>query len=430
MKRLLMLVSLVTVSVLCAAPVLDGDVTVLQDPLTALVTIRYAFTGEPAIVTVDIQTNGPAGYASIDNTYLTNLVGDVNKKIAPGSGKTITWQPADTIPGRFVAPDARAVVTLHATNSPPDYIVLDLSNATAAGAASVRFFPNAAQIPLGVTNNIYKTRYYVMRRIHAAGVVWPMGAASTESGRNSSLEAARPWVCIPEDYYIGIYEVTQGHFKNHPTLAANADFKNKCNFKDYEDSDCRPVNCLTYVNTRGGGGSWPGDSHVFPNSWAYLQFIRNYIGLKFLIDLPTEAQWEFACRAGNFATRFYNGDTQTDLDEAAWFATNTVFDVAAQAVGLKKPNAWGLYDMLGNVQELCLDNFRSNYGTSLGTYDDVGFPGPETDFNGEKKQKVLRGGCYESPINECRMAFRRYCANGDERASVGFRLAMQVVYPY
>ncbi len=429
MKRLLMLVSLVTVSVLCAAPVLDGDVTVLQDPLTALVTIRYAFTGEPAIVTVDIQTNGPAGYASIDNTYLTNLVGDVNKKIAPGSGKTITWQPADTIPGRFVAPDARAVVTLHATNSPPDYIVLDLSNATAAGAASVRFFPNAAQIPLGVTNNIYKTRYYVMRRIHAAGVVWPMGASDTETGRDSSLEQARPWVCLPEDYYIGIYEVTQGHFRQHSTLANNSDFKNKCQFKGYEDSDFRPVNSLTYVNIRGGGG-WPDNGHVFQNSWAYLQFMRNQTGTKFLLDLPTEAQWEFACRAGNFATRFYNGDTQTDLDEVAWYATNTVSDVAARPVGLKKPNAWGLYDMLGNVQEFCLDNFRGNYGASLATYDNVEFPGPATDLNVEDKQKVLRGGYYGSPIKECRMAFRRYCSYGDERASVGFRLAMQVVYPY
>ena len=430
MKRLLMLVSLVTVSVLCAAPVLDGDATVLQDPLTALVTIRYAFTGEPAIVTVDIQTNGPAGYASIDNTYLTNLVGDVNKKIAPGSGKTITWQPADTIPGRFVAPDARAVVTLHATNSPPDYIVLDLSNATAAGAASVRFFPNAAQIPLGVTNNIYKTRYYVMRRIHAAGIVWPMGAADNEAGRDAGNERLRLWVALPEDYYMGIYEVTQGHFGQNSTLNNNSDFKNTCKFKDYEDSDCRPVNSLTYVNTRGGGGGWPNNGHTFPNSWAYLQYMRNQVGPKFLLDLPTEAQWEFACRAGNFATRFYSGDTLADLDEVAWYATNTVSDVAARPVGLKKPNAWGLYDMLGNVREICLDNYRVDYGSGLDTYDDVDFPGPVTDFNGEVKQKVLRGGYYASPVTECRSAFRQYCGYGDVRQSVGFRLAMQVVYPY
>lgn len=428
MKRLLMLVSLVAVSALCAAPVLDGDVTVLQDPLTALVTIRYAFTGEPAIVTVDIQTNGPAGYASIDNTYLTNLVGDVNKKIAPGSGKTITWQPADTIPGRFVAPDARAVVTLHATNSPPDYIVLDLSNATAAGAASVRFFPNAEQIPLGVTNDIYKTRYYVMRRIHAAGVVWPMGSTASESGRESGLEATRPWVCLPEDYYMGIYEVTQGHFKQHSTLVGVV--STKCKFNDREDSDIRPVNNLTYTNIRGGNGSWPGDNHAFPQNWAYPQFLRNQVGQKFLLDLPTEAQWEFACRAGNYVTRFPNGDAQANLDEVAWYATNTVSDLAPRPVGLKKPNAWGLYDMLGNVAEFCLDNFRADYGVGLAAYDNENFTGPATDLNGATSQKVLRGGYFTSPLGRCRLAFREYGGHGTEYNFVGFRLAMQVVYPY
>ena len=428
MKGLIALSGVMATVALCAAPVLDGNVTVSQHPGNALVTIRYAFTGEPAIVTVDIQTNGPAGYVSIDNTFLTNLTGDVNRKIAPGSGKTITWQPADTIPGRFTAPDARAVVTLHATNSPPDYIVLDLSNATAAGAASVRFFPNAAQIPLGVTNDIYKTRYYVMRRIHAAGVVWPMGSTASESGRISGLEATRPWVCLPEDYYMGIYEVTQGHFKQNSTLAGVVN--TKCKFNDREDSDIRPVNNLTYTNIRGGSGTWPGDNHAFPQTWAYPQFLRNQVGQKFLLDLPTEAQWEFACRSGNYVTRFPNGDAQANLDEVAWYATNTVSDLAPRPVGLKKPNDWGLYDMLGNVEEFCLDNFRSDYGVSLAAYDNENFTGPATDFNGEKVQKVLRGGYYSSPLDRCRLAFREHGAPGAEYNFVGFRLAMQVVYPY
>ena len=428
MKGLIALSGVMATVALCAAPVLDGNVTVSQHPGNALVTIRYAFTGEPAIVTVNIQTNGPAGYVSIDNTFLTNLTGDVNRKIAPGSGKTITWQPADTIPGRFTAPDARAVVTLHATNSPPDYIVLDLSNATAAGTASVRFFPNAAQIPLGVTNDIYKTRYYVMRRIHAAGVVWPMGSTASESGRVSGLETTRPWVCLPEDYYMGIYEVTQGHFKQNSTLAGVV--STKCKFNDRDDSDLRPVNNLTYTNIRGGNGTWPGDNHTFPQNWAYPQFFRNQIGGKFLLDLPTEAQWEFACRAGNYVTRFPNGDAQADLDAVAWYATNTVSDLAPRPVGLKKPNAWGLYDMLGNVEEFCLDNFRADYGVGLAAYDNENFVGPATDLSGETSKKVLRGGYFKSPLDRCRLAFREHGGHGTEYEFVGFRLSMQVVYPY
>ena len=429
MKHVLMLACALSSSALFSAPVLDGDVTVSQHPGTMLVTINYAFSGEPSIVTVDIQTNGPAGYASIDNTYLTNLVGDVNKKVAAGSGKTITWQPAATIPGRFVAPNAKAVLTLHATNSPPEYIVLDLANnGLGKGNPRVRFFPNAEQIPLGVTNDIYKTRYYVMRRIHAAGVVWPMGSTASESGRVSGLETIRPWVCLPEDYYMGIYEVTQGHFKQNSTLAGVV--STKCKFNDRDDSDVRPINNLTYTNIRGGNDSWPGDNHKFPQSWAYPQFLRGQIGEKFLLDLPTEAQWEFACRAGNYVTRFPNGDTQASLDEVAWYATNTVSDLAPRPVGLKKPNGWGLYDMLGNVEELCLDNFRADYGVSLAAYDDANFTGPATDLNGGKAQKVLRGGYYSSPLDRCRLAFREHGATGTEYEFVGFRLSMQVVYPY
>ena len=414
---------------LCAAPVLEGDVTVSQHPFPTLVTINYAFSGEPAIVTVDIQTNGPAGYASIDNTYLTNLVGDVNKKIEPGSGKAITWLPSATIPGRFVSPNARAVVTLHATNSPPDYIVLDLSNATAAGAASVRFFPNAEQIPLGVTNDIYKTRYYVMRRIHAAGILWPMGAPNTESGFESGLQTARPWVALPEDYYMGIYEVTQGHFKQESTLKSVV--SSKCDFTDKEDSDLRPVNKLTYTNTRASNSSWPGDNHVFPQTWAYPQFLRNRVGPKFLLDLPTEAQWEFACRSGHFDTRFHNGETEMDLARVAWY-TNNVPELAPQPVGLKEPNDWGLYDMLGNVEEMCLDNYRPDYGVSQADYDGVNLTGPTTDSNGAKNaRKVLRGGYFKSLPGRCRSAFREHTSNaGVEYNFIGFRLAMQVVYPY
>ena len=430
MKGLIALSGVMATVALCAAPALDGDVVVAQDPANALVTIQYAFTGEPAIVTVDIQTNGPAGYVSIDSTFLTNLTGDVNRKIAPGSGKTITWQPADTIPGRFKAPDARAVVTLHATNSPPDYIVLDLSSATAAGAASVRFFPNAAQIPMGVTNDIYKTRYYVMRRIHAAGVLWPMGAPNTESGYESSYQTARPWVALSEDYYIGIYEVTQGHFKQDTDLARAV--SQNCSFTDREDSDLRPVNRLRYAYIRGTGSSWPGDNHVFPQDWAYPQFLRNRVGKKFLLDLPTEAQWEFACRAGHFDTRFYSGEAEADLSRVAWY-TNNVPELAPQPVGLKSPNDWGLYDMLGNVEELCLDNYRPDYGVNQSDYNEVDMTGPSTDSNGETKMKVRRGGGYRWLPERCRSASRRNTSDAGSGSAydyIGFRLAMQVAYPY
>ena len=74
--------------------------------------------------------------------------------------------------------------------------------------------------------------------------------------------------------------------------------------------------------------------------------------------LPTEAEWEYACRAGT-DTGYYTGDTETDLDRAGWYKDNS--DDHEWPVGMKEPNAWGLYDMLGNLSEMCSDNYIRNY---------------------------------------------------------------------
>lgn len=414
------------------APQQDGETTVSQDAVSCLVTIGYGFKGEPAIVTLDIQTNGPSGYVSIDQTSLTNLMGDVNRVVTPGLRKQILWQPLETMSGRVHVKNVRAVVTLHATNSPPDYVVIDLKN----DRKSMRFYPNAGQIPNGVTDDIYKTRYYVMRRMHAAGVVWPMGVAKTQTARNSDTENQRPWVAIPEDYYIGIYPCTMGHFRQNGTLKGVVN--DHCTFKDEADSDLLPVHHLMFYNIRGQGDTWPNsagvyDKHIFPQTWAYPQFIRNVIGTKFLLDLPTEAQWEFACRAGNYTDVYYNGgNTSNDLEKIAWHVGN-VSKSRPQPVGLKDPNDWGLYDMCGNVWDLCLDLARSDYGVGRSDYDDVNFFGPAKDLNNVchgSSLRVIRGGGYKSDYRKCTSSSRSWVEGTAESDSVGMRLAMPACYPY
>ena len=414
-----------------AAPVQDGETTIVQDDQTSLVTITYGFKNEPAIVTVDVQTNGPSGYASVDQTWLTNVVGDVNRKIAAGKNKTITWQPFATVPGRFRAKDARAVVTLHATNSPPDYIVLDLSDKTSAGEASVRFFPNAGQIPLGVTDRIYKTRYYVMRRIHAAGVVWPMGAAVRDSERTGN--EIRHSVALPEDYYLGIYEVTQGHMRNVGLASAvNA----QCNTGVANADYCPAAGVdsskgITHTNIR-GGNNWPAaKDHSYANAWAYLQYFRNRCGAKFLFDIPTDAQWEYAARAGAYATSYAHGKNSSDgIGDYAWYAGNVPQGTTIQEVGTRLPNAWGLYDMFGNAAEWCLDNFLYNCGMNLADYDDVDFAGPAKDYQTGTDYKVVRGGSYADEATCLRSAYRLNKTRGTMSPTLGFRLFIQAVYPY
>ena len=156
-----------------AAPEVSG-VTLTQDA-DRTVRIAYALSGEPGIVTVDIQTNG----VSIGGTLLTHFAGDVNRLVQPGS-RSMSWQPHRAWPDNGVSTNLQAVVTAWATNAPPDYLVVSLTCTN-----SVRYFADAASVPGGVTNDLYKTDEIVLRRCHAANVEWRMGSSVTpeETGR-------------------------------------------------------------------------------------------------------------------------------------------------------------------------------------------------------------------------------------------------------
>ncbi|NCS28602.1 MAG: SUMF1/EgtB/PvdO family nonheme iron enzyme [Microcystis aeruginosa F13-15] len=113
--------------------------------------------------------------------------------------------------------------------------------------------------------------------------------------------------------------------------------------------------------------------------------------------LPTEAEWEYACRAGT-TTRFYFGDDANQLGDYAWYDKNS--QVTTHPVGQKKPNAWGLYDMSGNVREWCQDNWHDSYknapsdGSAWLTNDD--------------NSHIIRGGSWSSDHNPCRSSDRNY----------------------
>jgi len=115
--------------------------------------------------------------------------------------------------------------------------------------------------------------------------------------------------------------------------------------------------------------------------------------------LPTEAEWEYACRAGS-TTRFYFGDDQKQLDKYAWYKDNS--DDKFQRAGLKLPNAWGLYDMLGNVSEWTLDHYEEKRMENMPPNSDNPFVAP----NKLRYPKVIRGGGYLDEANELRTANR------------------------
>jgi formylglycine-generating enzyme required for sulfatase activity len=115
--------------------------------------------------------------------------------------------------------------------------------------------------------------------------------------------------------------------------------------------------------------------------------------------LPTEAEWEYACRAGT--TSVYSwGDDATLAPEFAWYYTNSAGSY--QKVGTKKPNPWGLYDMHGNVAEWCLDFYTNDYFARLDTANANPLVWPT-----KKHSRTVKGGCFEDYPEALRSADRR-----------------------
>jgi len=131
--------------------------------------------------------------------------------------------------------------------------------------------------------------------------------------------------------------------------------------------------------------------------------------------LPTEAEWEYACRAGT-TTRYYFGDDANQLENYAWYKGNS--HGTTHPVGQKKPNAWGLYDMTGNVWEWCEDDWHNNY---IAASDD-GSAWLNND-NRSQPKKCLRGGSWGLYPNNCRSAFRlNYYRRAFRYIDLGFRV--------
>ena len=124
------------------------------------------------------------------------------------------------------------------------------------------------------------------------------------------------------------------------------------------------------------------------------------------LALPSEAQWEYACRAGTETPRY-----REDLDEIAWYGANS--QGQTQPVARKAPNDWGLYDMLGNVWEWCADAWRPDYTHRT----EEGAAAPAS------APRVIRGGSWDSDPRIVRAAYRNRFEPADRNDYLGFRCA-------
>ncbi|MXV85063.1 formylglycine-generating enzyme family protein, partial [Candidatus Poribacteria bacterium] len=222
----------------------------------------------------------------------------------------------------------------------------------------------------------------------ATGTFW-MGSPSSEAGGRS--DEALHEVEISSGFWLGRYEVTQGQWE-------------------------------AVMGTR----PWSGRDHVVSDlshpavsiSWNAVQrFIGrlNDAAGDSLYRLPSEAEWEYACRAGS-RTRWSFGDDESVLGDYAWYWDNAwdVGEEYAHAVGTKWPNAWGLYDMHGNVYEWVQDWYGSDY------YD----VSPRVDPRGPSSGslRVGRGGSFVDGASDLRSADRSGFSPGGRGDDIGVRL--------
>ena len=212
---------------------------------------------------------------------------------------------------------------------------------------------------------------------------------SPDSEGRPAFESPRHRVTITRPFYIGVYEVTQEQFEQLIAVSPSR-FKGSCNPADQVDFDLAAAFCKT-LSARTGKA----------------------------ITLPTEAQWEYACRAGA-KTAYFFGSNPEKLGEYAWFSGNS--DGRTHAVGLKKPNPAGLYDVYGNALEWCSDAWSIAYDKSWRT-DPTGIA-----FRGSTPH-VTRGEFWKSGGESCRSACRhgkwRFVPDEDA-GQCGLRVVMSV----
>ena len=265
------------------------------------------------------------------------------------------------------------------------YYVIDLSGG-----------PNAANCPMeilgtepaGGWTDEHKTTKLVLRRIEAG----------------TFMMCTNVQVTLTRPFFIGVFEVTQKQYE----LVTGAT-------PAFNRGDKLPVESVSWNDVR-GACNWPTDTSVSANS--FMGLLRARTGLAF--DLPTEAQWEYACRAGT--TTDFNVPNQS-LGNLGRYMENggdgrggSEYFYTTTTVGSYLPNAWGLYDMHGNVEEWCLD-----YPSS---FSDVGSTDPVGDETGSWRE--VRGGHYDSAAVNCSASHRESANPSSGSDASGFRV---VCYP-
>src|SRR5262249_29175086 len=232
---------------------------------------------------------------------------------------------------------------------------------------------------------------------------------SPEAKRFHPREVPQHLVSITRDFYMGATEVTRdqfGQFVKDDNYKTEREMEGKQPTWQTNDPDTKKDQAVVWV--------------TWNDAMAFCRWLGKKEGKPY--DLPTEAEWEYACRAGGQdGDTFCFGDKISDLDYYAWFHGTGA--QKPRQVGMKRPNAWGLHDMHGNVWEWCKDGERKypDLGTTKKEIDPI--EDPKGPLGGDKS--VVRGGAYDSPPEDCRSAHRDFKTADHSNVNLGFRVVLR-----
>ena len=319
----------------------------------------------------------------------------------------------------------RAAFVMKIAHYAPAYMVIDVSGGANAETYPVEFL-NGEPVG-GFHTEEYTGDKIVLRRIHPGSYMAGSPSLPAEANRTAANEVQHR-VAISKPFYIGLFEVTQQQYLNVVGGTNPSQYKG-------DDWQYRPVEKVSW-NTIRGTGNWPNSTNVLATSFmgklcakcrsldpGTRQYTKPVAGF----DLPTEFQWEYACRAGTTGafntTNAYNNanssQQEAQLKKLGRYSNNKTDgrgpSDAHTIVGSYEPNQWGLYDMHGNVFELCLDWFRADVQMLAQEVDPVGAASGSS--------RVARGGSCSIAVGYCRSAFRSSYLPSNANDFIGFRLS-------